>query len=142
MLALALLGMILSGYALTFHYADGGRSLCDINARFSCDTVNKSAWSTVLGIPVALLGILGYAAVALLALKRGAIQRALAFTHEDWRQDLLLLIAAMAAFQLYLTFVEAYFIGSYCVVCLASQVVVLALLGFVWKDDATKNKYA
>lgn len=137
MLALAVLGMLFSAYGLQLHY-DGGESVCNVNDRFNCDTVNKSSWSMFLGIPVALLGLLAYAAVFLLVLKREAVMETLAFTGRDFWLYLSLLVTLMFAFQLYLTLAEVFFIKAYCIVCLGSQAAILGLLVLSWRRVAKK----
>lgn len=115
---LALAGVAISGYALYLHYAPA-TSFCNISGWFSCDTVNKGPYSELFGIPVALLGILGYAAVGTLTLLRRFKLAALSST-------------AGLLFALYLTSLEAFVIFSFCLVCLASQFVILVLTIFVW----------
>lgn len=133
MLGVALVGILLALYAIPLHYSSGG-SICDINDTLNCDVVNKSQWSTLFGIPVAVLGFLSYLAVFFAVLFRKRIQRMLEFTENDFAQYLLFLTAVMFLFQLYLTFAEVFFIGAYCIVCLVSQVAVflLFLLAFLY----------
>jgi len=126
-ITLAILGALLAAYAISLHYKDGG-SICDINETLSCDVVNKSPWSTFFGIPVAILGMLAYAVITLLVLKKKALLIMLGFTEKDFWQYILVLVGGMFLFQAYLTYVEAVHIGAYCVVCLGSQVIVLALV--------------
>jgi vitamin-K-epoxide reductase (warfarin-sensitive) len=140
MLAIALIGIILSAYAIPLHYSEGGSKLCDISETISCDKVNKSQYSTLLGIPVAILGLLSYLLLFLLVLKRGAIQRALAFTHADFSQYLLFLAAAMCLFQIYLTSMEIFVLNAYCIVCILSQLCMLALVWLSWQEfSSSKN---
>jgi uncharacterized membrane protein len=87
--------------------------------------VNRSEYSSIMGIPVAAIGVAGYAVLFVLA----TFRRAKAETPNQ------LLGAAIAglAFALYLTFVEAYVLKTWCVLCLISLglislVTVLALL--------------
>jgi uncharacterized membrane protein len=74
--------------------------------------VNRSEYSTILGIPVALIGMLGYAALAGLA----TVYR------ERSETPAMLLGAAVLglAFALYLTYIEARVLGVYCILCLSS----------------------
>lgn len=126
-LAFALIGVLLSTYGLWLHYAGGPSSICNVSETFNCDKVNKSAYAAVFGIPVALLGLLAYAAVFLLVLKRKAVQRLMSFTEKDFWQYLLGLLLVMLLFQSYLTYVEFSIIRAYCIICLGSQLAVLAL---------------
>jgi len=74
--------------------------------------VNRSTYSTVLGIPDALIGILGYAALLALA----TLYRRKAET------PVMLLIASVAGlgFALYLTYIEAFILATWCILCLSS----------------------
>lgn len=109
---LALTGVFVSSVSLQHHYAKSKTEYCDIGDSFNCDIVNRSAYSSVGPIPVALIGILGYAALAALA------------TFGRGRNDAprLLLGGATAglAFALYLTYVEARILGVWCILCLSS----------------------
>jgi uncharacterized membrane protein len=129
-MAVAFIGILLSAYAITLHYAPSGSTLCHINDTFDCDKVNKSPWATLLGVPVSILGLLSYLAVFLLTLKKKTVKKTLAFTEADFATYFLILIGAMLAFQLYLTAVEVIFIKAYCIVCLGSQLCTL-LLGWL-----------
>ena len=81
--------------------------------------MNRSTYSTVLRIPVALIGIIGY--LGLLALS--TVYRSKAET------PILLLIASGAGlgFALYLTYIEGFVLAAWCVLCLSS----LALIFFI-----------
>jgi uncharacterized membrane protein len=109
---LAVCGIAVSSVSLQHHFATSKTSFCDIGENFNCDIVNRSEYSTILGIPVALIGMLGYAALAGLA----TVYR------ERPETPAMLLGAAVAglAFALYLTYVEARVLGVYCILCLSS----------------------
>src|SRR5213080_2481233 len=116
---LAIAGIVVSSVALYHHYGSSKTSYCDIGENFNCDVVNRSTYSTVLGIPVALIGIIGY--LGLLALS--TVNRSKAET------PILLLIASGAGlgFALYLTYIEGFVLAAWCVLCLSS----LALIFFI-----------
>ena len=109
---LAVCGIAVSSVSLQHHYATSKTSFCDIGEAFNCDIVNRSEYSTLLGIPVALIGMLGYAALAGLAtVYRARLETpALLFGGA----------AAGLAFALYLTYIEAHVLGVYCILCLSS----------------------
>src|SRR6266576_3392996 len=68
--AIALLsvgGAVVSSISLYHHYGTSASSFCDFGANFNCDMVNRSIYSVVFGIPVALVGILGYGVLMVLA---------------------------------------------------------------------------
>lgn len=132
-LALAFVGVLLAAYGLWLHYAGDAGSICNLNETFSCDTVNKSAYATLFGVPVALLGLLAYAGLFLLVLLGRRVRRALAFTEKDHLQYLLGLAIVMLLFQGYLTFVEIAILHAYCLVCLGSQATILAIAILSWR---------
>ena len=57
---LSLAGMIVSAVSLQRHYAKSATSYCEFGEKFSCDIVNRSEYSSLLGIPVAGIGVAGY----------------------------------------------------------------------------------
>lgn len=109
---LAVAGMVVSGISLQRHYATSATKFCDIGEKFNCDIVNRSEYSSVMGIPVAGIGMVGYGVLLALA----TLYRSRAET------PLRLLLAALAglAFALYLTYVEGYVLGTWCLLCLTS----------------------
>src|SRR5207244_11919859 len=52
-----------------FHSFPTRRSsdLCDFGETFNCDMVNRSVYSVVMGVPVALIGVVGYLALLAMA---------------------------------------------------------------------------
>src|ERR1700749_3437604 len=60
-------GVIVSGISLERHYAKSATTYCDFGEKFNCDIVNRSEYSTLVGIPVAGIGVAGYAALLALA---------------------------------------------------------------------------
>ncbi len=68
-LILSLIGLATSFYLLYEHYA-AGSSVCDVNATVSCSLVNSSVFSELLGVPVALLGIIWFLAVIWLTTRK------------------------------------------------------------------------
>lgn len=127
-IGLALLGALLAAYALSLHYQTGASAICDISETFSCDKVNKSQWSELFGIPVALLGLLAYLVLAVLVVKQKSVRRILSFTERDFWQYILALIIVMLAFQMYLTYVEIFMLRAYCLICLGTQAIILVLV--------------
>ena len=64
---LSLAGMIVSLVSLQRHYAKSATAYCEFGQKFNCDIVNRSQYSTLEGIPVAGIGVAGYAALFVLA---------------------------------------------------------------------------
>jgi uncharacterized membrane protein len=109
---LALAGVVVSSISLHHHYGTTETSYCDFGANFNCDIVNRSIYSTVLGIPDALIGILGYGLLLALA----------TFYRTKAETPFMLLIASTAGlgFALYLTYIEKFVLATWCILCLSS----------------------
>jgi uncharacterized membrane protein len=107
---LAVAGMVVSGLALHVHYSHDLEP-CDINAHWDCGIVNHSRYAEVHHVPVAAIGIVGYLALAVLALVR--------------RRGLLMAGALVGlGFALYLTNIEAHKLEVWCLYCVISQGVI------------------
>jgi uncharacterized membrane protein len=116
---LSLAGMIVSAVSLERHYAKSATSYCEFGEKFSCDIVNRSEYSSFIGIPVAGIGVAGYGLLLVLS----------TFQRSDDQSPTRLLLAASGglAFALYLTSVEAYVLMTWCILCLTS----LALISLI-----------
>jgi uncharacterized membrane protein len=128
---LAVCGIVVSSVSLQHHFATSKSAYCDIGEMFNCDIVNRSVYSSVFGIPVALIGMLGYAALAILAT-----------VYRKRRETPTTLFGAAAtglAFALYLTYIEARVLGVWCILCLSSLALIATttILAAViwWKRD-------
>jgi vitamin-K-epoxide reductase (warfarin-sensitive) len=118
---LAVAGVAVSAVSLERHYAKSATAFCDIGERFNCDIVNRSEQSTVMGIPVAGIGIVGYGVLlALATVYRSRIET------PTW-----LLSAAVAglAFASYLTYIEGYVLDTWCILCLSSLGLIAGIAG-------------
>ncbi|MEA2269625.1 MAG: hypothetical protein QOC64_2235 [Solirubrobacteraceae bacterium] len=108
------LGLGVAGYLTYVHYA-GGAPICAI--AHGCERVQSSEWSEIGGVPVALLGLVGYAGILVSLLVPGELA--------------LLAGAAMAllgwAFSAYLTYREVFTIEAICTWCVVSAVLMTAL---------------
>ena len=106
------LGCIVSALALQHHYRRDASSFCNFSATFNCDTVNRSAYSEVAGIPVALMGLMAY--ILMLGL--------CVFQKKKQETPVLLLFLSLAglAYSLYLTYIEAEVLKTWCVLCVTS----------------------
>jgi uncharacterized membrane protein len=132
-------GLVLTSY-LTVVKLTGAKAACPTEG---CDRVLNSPYAEVLGIPLPLIGMLGYAAMLLLALAPLATQQArkdLQVQIEEW-SGLLLVAggAAMATFSGYLMYVMVSEIRETCLYCLGSAFFYLSLFGLAlssrrWDD--------
>src|SRR4051794_15671761 len=93
---LSLAGVIVSAVSLQRHYAKSDTAFCDFNKKFSCDVVNRSEQSSIIGIPVAGIGVVGYAVLFILSTFRKA--------RVDTPNHILGAAISGLAFALYLTY--------------------------------------
>jgi uncharacterized membrane protein len=116
---LALAGAVVSAASLYHHYGTSATSYCDIGENFNCDIVNRSTYSTIAGIPVALVGVAGYLTVLTLA----------TFYRNHAEAPVILAIGSLAGlgFALYLTYIEGFVIAAWCILCLSSLALILSI---------------
>jgi uncharacterized membrane protein len=114
-LVLAVLGIGIAGYLVYVHYADID-PVCNI--AHGCHKVQTSDYAKLAGIPVALLGLLGY--VALL----GAL---LAPQGEAARMVAALVALVGFGFSMYLTYRELFTIDAICQWCVGSAILMTGL---------------
>lgn len=114
----ALGGVAISSVSLYHHFGTSKTSFCSFGDSFNCDLVNRSAYSTVFGLPVAFIGILGY----LLILALSTVYRDKAET------PVMLVVASVGGlgFALYLTYIEKFVLAAWCILCLGSLALVLS----------------
>jgi uncharacterized membrane protein len=115
-IALAILGLLVATYMTIYKLTDND-AMCIGSG--GCSVVNASRYSEVNGIPVALIGVGGYAAIlAILFLERRP-----GFFQENGSMILFGISLVGFLFTLYLIFVEIVLIKAYCPFCLTSQAV-------------------
>ena len=112
---LALVGLLISVYLTLHKYGVIGTLACGTG---SCETVQMSKWAVFLGIPVPVMGLVGYAiilGVALVGLQNVA-SRTMALT-------LFVLADGAFVFSIYLSLIEQFRIHAWCRWCIASATV-------------------
>jgi vitamin-K-epoxide reductase (warfarin-sensitive) len=116
---LAVLGIAVSSVSLDHHFRKSKTTYCDFGQFFNCDIVNRSEYSTVAGVPVALVGILGYAVLLAFA----------TFYREKAETPGILVVGSVGGlgFALYLTYIEKYVLFAWCILCLSSLVVIFSI---------------
>ena len=95
--------------------------VCNIDNNWDCGSVSQSEYAEFMGIPVAYLGIAGYLVILLFAF---------------WNFKMVKWVSLFGAlFSLRLTWAEAFIIHKYCIFCLISQAIILAifLVSVKWK---------
>jgi uncharacterized membrane protein len=125
-LALAVLGLGLSIYLTIEHYTAPGTLACVVTENIDCAQVTTSAQSKFLGIPVAVLGIVFFAAATVLCLP--PLWRRL--DRRLWQARLG--VAGLGVlFVVYLIFAELFIIEAFCLWCTAVHLVAFGLFAVV-----------
>jgi len=116
---LAVGGALVSSVSLYHHYGRSATAYCDIGQNFNCDIVNRSTYSTIFGVPVALIGIAGYLTVLTLA----------TFYRNQPEAVAMLAIGSLTglAFALYLTYIEGFVLATWCILCLSSLALIFSV---------------
>jgi len=116
---LASAGIVVSSVSLQHHYGTSRTNYCDFGTSFNCDIVNRSVYSTVRGVPDALIGILGYGFLLVVA----------TFYRTKTDAPLVLLAASTAGlgFALYLTYIEKFVLATWCILCLSSLSLIILI---------------
>ena len=114
---LSALGLIVSLYLAYIHFTEGQAAFCAAGS--DCDTVRQSGFSMFMGIPVAAIGVAGYAVIfitSLLNIKK----------RNKW---LILYILALTGFifSAYLTYLELFVINAICMYCIFSAVLMTVI---------------
>ncbi|MEN9564455.1 MAG: hypothetical protein RIR73_2699 [Chloroflexota bacterium] len=114
-IALVIIGLAVSIY-MTIYKISGNDGMCLGSG--DCSTVNASRFSEVNGIPVAVFGIIGYAAILFVHIFETR--------NEFFRKNGTLLIFGMGLtgflFTLWLVYVELVLLNAICPFCVTSQV--------------------
>jgi uncharacterized membrane protein len=118
-LLLSLAGVVVSSVSLYHHYDKSESSFCDFGGKFNCDIVNRSTYSHIGPLPVALIGMLGYVGLAWLS----------HFCRKRTDGKTFLLVASLIGlgFALYLTYIEGFVLAAWCVMCLTSLALIFTI---------------
>ena len=123
-LAFSLFGLVISGYSLLHNRGLTTGEFCTLTETVNCDVVNKGAYSSFVGIPVSLIGVIGY-----FFLLVGGVLQLRDRDDRSLTQFLLIATSLGLLFSLYLTGLEAFVLHAWCLLCLSSQAIMLVLFG-------------
>ncbi len=122
MIAVATVGLGVASYLTYVHYA-GGPILCLKGG--GCETVQHSIYSKLAGVPVALIGLIGYIVI---------LASLLAPESESTRLATMTFTVVGFGFSVYLTSRELFSIHAICPWCVSSAVMMTLLTGMaVWR---------
>ncbi len=122
LIVLTLLGLAVASYVTYVHYA-GIKPAC--TAGESCTKVQTSRYSELAGVPVALIGLIGYVAI---------LASLLAPEGERTRFATTALTLGGFAFSVYLTYREVFSIHAICEECVSSAVIMTIMMCLsIWR---------
>jgi len=118
---LSMVGIAIAGYLTIVHFRE---SLLVCSGISDCETVQTSQYAEILGIPVALLGLLCFVALFGLAVVR---------IIQPERADIItmimfVMVVGSIGFYIYLTYLELFVIDAICQWCVASSLVMVGML--------------
>jgi uncharacterized membrane protein/thiol-disulfide isomerase/thioredoxin len=94
----------------------------------NCNAVQQSDYAYLLGIPIGVIGVIGYLAMFIISITMTRVP-------EKYQPQFLtllqMLVGASAVFTIYLTFLEPFVIGAVCAWCLLSSLIILTLMWLV-----------
>jgi vitamin-K-epoxide reductase (warfarin-sensitive) len=124
---LALVGVVVASLALHVHYSTDTEP-CSINEKWDCGIVNHSPYAVIGPVPVAAVGIAGYAALFVLALARR-------------KRIVLAAVLVGLGFSLYLTHIEKDVLLVWCVYCVSSLGIIslMTLAALAWQLSGRKK---
>ncbi len=131
-LGLALVGLALSAYLTVEHFTSPTLLACPETGVVNCGRVTSSPESKLVGVPVALLGLLYFGVVVAL------------MTPWAWRQPRLAssriwTLSAGVAMVAWLVYAELFRINSICLYCTGVHVVTVALFALVLLSEASRD---
>jgi len=114
LIVLSVLGILLATYLFYNFLTKPLFESCYFNSRINCDAVTKGSLSTLFGIPVSLIGLLGYITILFSSVFKKK-----------------LLVLGMSTFGmvfcLFITYQEIFILKVICPVCLTCQLVMLVV---------------
>jgi uncharacterized membrane protein len=125
-LGLSLLAVGLTAYLTITHYTDPTALACPDTGIINCTAVTTSSWSVILGVPVALLGLLW--ALGMTGLNSPWAWRSPARWLDTAR---LALSGAGAVMVLYLVYIELFRVDAICLWCTGVHLTTVALFAVI-----------
>jgi uncharacterized membrane protein len=119
---LAVVGILIATYLTLYKVGVIGVLSCSIG---SCETVNTSKWSMLLGVPIAAWGLLAYLALFVLAIAGSSEAREGSVAISKM---LVALSGWSVLFSAWLTYLELFVIHAICIWCVTSAALWVVIL--------------
>lgn len=121
-LALAVVGVGISAYLSYVKLADK-EVICAATETIDCGAVQNSIYSSILGIPIAILGLGAYLSI----LGIFALEDRIGFLGEYGRVMLFSMTLFGTVYSGYLTYIEGFVLNKWCMWCVASAITMVSL---------------
>jgi uncharacterized membrane protein len=125
-LVLSVLGLAVSVYLTIEHYTSSTTLACPETGVINCQKVTTSAESSIVGIPVALLGLIFFVAMLPLCLPAAWRSR-----RPELRWGRLAFTLVGIGFVIYLVYTELFTLDAVCLWCTAVHVITVLLFAVV-----------
>lgn len=123
------LAILITLFLTYLHSRPEASGICTLNATWDCDIVNKSQYSELFGVPVAILGLIAY---LFLFGSAWALKRDLKFYKLfKWLRPIRLMWVMFAVtavgvlFSGYLSYIELFELKAFCYFCVTQQVIII-----------------
>jgi len=133
---LAVVGIGIALYLTLYKVGVIGVLSCSIG---SCETVNTSKWSMLMGIPIAAWGLAAYAALLVLAIAGSSEAREASV---PIARMLVALAAWSVLFSAWLTYLELFVIHAICIWCVTSALLWVVILAVSVADLRSVSRSA
>jgi len=131
-IACSILAILVFSYLLYLHYEPTESEFCNFGESFNCDIVNKSIYSEIMGIPISLLGALTFIGVLILSslsLNDFKTNVSSLMINSELMIKLIFWISVIGLlFALYLVYIEAFVLYSFCIFCLIGDILIITTL--------------
>jgi len=137
---ISLLTMATHLYLTNQHYqlklgSASGPAICNLSATFNCDSVAASRYAHIWSIPVALLGLITQIVFFILLISaRYELNQS-----PEWLRRILLWLAAFTfAVSIIMGSISSFWLGTYCLFCMAAYALSLLQLVGTWQIQTTR----
>ena len=123
---LALAGLAVAGYLTVEHYTASATLACPETGVVNCQKVTTSAQSTVVGVPVALLGLVFFGLML-----AACVPAAWRYPHPALRYGRLGFAVVGVGFVVYLVYAELFILDAICLWCTGVHVLTVAIFAVI-----------
>ncbi len=111
------------GLYLTYVKVADKEAVCVKSTTFDCNSVQTSAYSEMLGIPVAFIGLAAYGTMLAILL----LEKRVSLVNEYSRVLLFAMTLFGVVYSAYLTYIEGFVLEKWCMWCVASALLMVGL---------------